>query len=240
MFLSDAVFSEVSDFIEGYGKVSTQSKSLFFSYDSKCYKNDTLIEDIPKINTIRSNPDLIPFEMLDKYGDFDIFDGLMGYKNQNGEVIIPAKYKSAYPFVNGFAKVVISKKIISHTYFKFGLIDSEGNFVLPCDFTEIGDVYNDVVWYKKSIIKSDYVDVSGAACNYNMQEVSTKYIRYGYLIYKELRPAIYNEIEEIFKTEADIKNLKTNGEVDNAYETIRETKKKIDLYLQTVLSAYTK
>ena len=170
------------------------------------------------------NPDLIPFNVED--GNYNI---LKGYKNSGGEIKIQAKFKIAESFVNGFAKVgILKEKCTKYTY---GLIDHTGRFVLPCDFIELGDVYNDIVIYKKHIYKDDVVQT----WDFDWKEV-TNYIGLssGYLINNEIKTTICDEIGKIKEIENDIPRLKTRGEVDNAYDRIRIRRGRIDFYLKYI------
>lgn len=224
VYLSDAVFSDASDFENGYATVAQGSKKLYFTFNGSAYKIDTGENEIPKIQKQRENPDLIPFEIED--GNYNF---LWGYKNSNGEIIIPAKFKSASPFLNGFAKVGILKE--KYTKYTYGLIDISGRIVLPCEFIELGDVYNDVVMYRRHIYKDDVVQT----WNFDWKEV-TNYVGLlsGYLINTEIKQAIDSEINRINEIETTIPSLKTNGEVDNAYDKIRNRRERINFYLKYI------
>lgn len=57
-------------------------------------------------------------------------DGLWGYLNEQGDVIAPAKYDFAYPFMEGRAKV--------NYMGKYGYIDQKGKLVIPTKFDQAG------------------------------------------------------------------------------------------------------
>ena len=136
----------------------------------------------------------------------------MGYKNSNGEIKIPARFTKASPFLNGFAKVGIR----SNGYISYGLIDEAGKEVLPLEFIDLGDVYNDVVIYKKPIYKEGYERTS--SFNFDMRyEVKKLGMFSGYLIFGEIKPALIKEIE----------NVKENNN--------NKTREVIDYYLRLVL-----
>ena len=224
VYLSGAIFSDASNFEKGYGTVEQGSKKMYFAFNGNAYKIESEENSIPKIENRRTNPDLIPFEIED--GNYNY---LWGYKNSSGEIIIPAKFKSASPFVNGFAKVGILKE--KYTKYTYGLIDYSGRIVLPCEFIELGDVYNDVVMYKRHIYKDDMVQT----WNFDWKEV-TNYVGLlsGYLINTEIKQAIDNEIDSINEIEKTIPTLKTRGEVDNAYDKIRNRRERINFYLKYI------
>ena len=230
VYLSDPIFSDASSFENGYSIVTQDSIRMYFAVNTKTYKIDVDPNDLPKIELQRTNPDLIPFETGEGF-----FNSLMGYKNSNGVIVIPAKFNRAYPFVNGFAKVGKKVNLLNgDSAILYGLIDQTGQQVLPFDFFEIGDVYNDVVLYKKHMYKKGYV----AANFFNYDVIyETKHLGLfsGYLIYGELKPAIFIEIEKINEIKNNFNDLKTNLEVDKARDTINEHKDKIKLYLKTVI-----
>ena len=53
-----------------------------------------------------------------------------GYENANGEMVIPARYKQAYAFENGVARVKASNDL-------FGLINEKGEELLPLEYDHI-------------------------------------------------------------------------------------------------------
>jgi hypothetical protein len=185
-YLSNAIFTEATNFEEGIAIVQQRSKKMYFAHNGVAYKIESEKDALPKINKNRVNPDLLPFEI-----EIDYFNKLMGYKNSNGEIIIPAKYTNAFPFVNGFAKVGILKD--NHVF--YGLIDEVGKVVLPFEFIDLGDVYNDVVIYKKHIYKEGYEQTN--SFNFDMRyEVKHIGLFCGYLIFGEIKPALIKEIDK--------------------------------------------
>jgi hypothetical protein len=209
VYLSKPVFTEAEDFEKGYAIVAQNSKKMYFTFEGKAYKMDTDESILPKRNKQTANPDLVPFKM-----ENDAYDNLMGYKNSKGAIVIPAKFTEASNFVNGFAKVGIMKN--EHLF--YGLIDSKGQQVLPCAFIELGDVYNDVVVYKKPKYRNDVVQ----KWNFDWKEV-TKYIGLlsGYLILNEVKASIFNELDKISRLEKTKSSLKTLGKTDKAHEQIK-------------------
>lgn len=226
IYLSKAIFSEATNFEKGYATVIRDSQKLYFAYNKKAYKIESEEKELPKIAKQRANPDLIPFELKD--GNFNY---LMGYKNSSNELVIPAKYRSASPFINGFAKV--GREVEGRKTTLYGLIDKAGREVLHCDFIEIGDVFNDVVIYKKNIYNEGYVRTS--SLNFDTRNV-VKHLGLfcGYLILDEIKPALFSEIEKIFEIENSIEILKTKGELDNAQDRIRGHQEIIDFYLKYI------
>ncbi len=224
VYLTDAIFTEATNFENGFSIIHQGAKKMYFACNGNAYKIDSEEDVIPKIQRQMENPDLIPFNVED--GNYNI---LKGYKNSGGEIKIQAKFKIAESFVNGFAKVgILKEKCTKYTY---GLIDHTGRFVLPCDFIELGDVYNDIVIYKKHIYKDDVVQT----WDFDWKEV-TNYIGLssGYLINNEIKTTICDEIGKIKEIENDIPRLKTRGEVDNAYDRIRIRRGRIDFYLKYI------
>lgn len=226
VYLSDAVFSEASNFEKGYATVEQGSKKMYFDFNGNTYSNESNVAELPKIEKQRENPDLIPFEINEET------NYLKGYKNSEGKIIIPAKFKYASQFVNGYAKVGILKE--KYTKYTYGLIDHTGRIVLPCDFIELGDVYNDIVLYQKHIYSKEYVGTS--SFNFDIkQEVKHIGLFSGYLKLGEIKPAIIKEIEKIQGIENSIKTLKTNGEIDKANNLIKKHRDIIDFYLKYVV-----
>lgn len=66
---------------------------------------------------------------------------LFGYKNDKGEIAIPAVYKEAAPFLNGYAIVNISELYDE----KYGVIDTMGNYVLEPVYCGIRRLSNGLV-----------------------------------------------------------------------------------------------
>jgi len=231
VFMTNPIFSEASDFDKGFATVEQNSKKMYFSFTGSAYKIDTSENEIPKIEKQRTNPDLISFEIY-----VDTFSRLYGYKNSKNEIIIPAMFKHASPFINGFAKVGILKKEwekYQNTKVTYGLIDSTGRIVLPFDFIELGDVYNDIILYKKHTFREGYVRAN--SFSFDMRhEVKHLGLFSGYLAYNEIKPAIQKEIESMREIESSIPSLKTNGEADNAHEKIKGHRDKIDFYLKYI------
>ena len=198
-YLSEAIFTEASNFEEGIAIVQQGSKKMYFAYNGIAYKIESEKDTLPNIKKSRINPDLHPFEI-----EVENYNKLMGYKNSNGEVIIPANFKIASPFVNGFAKVGILKE--KYTHITYGFINESGKFVLPCDFVELDDVYNDVVLYKKNRYNEGYERTS--SFNFDMRyEVKDLGLFCGYLIFGEIKYALIKEIEKVKE------NKKKNREV---------------------------
>lgn len=232
VFMTNPIFSDASNFEKGFATVVQNTNPMYFSFNGNKYHTDTVENEIPKIEKHRLNPDLIPFQVNE-----DRFNTLYGYKNSKNEIVIPAIFKHASTFNNGFAKVGILKKEwekYKNTKITYGLIDSTGRIVLPCDFIELGDVYNDIVLYKKHVHKQQYVPIS--SFNHDVR-LEIKHLGFfsGYLVYHEIKPAILMEIDQMKEIESSISTLKTHGEVDNALELINEHREKIDFYLTHII-----
>ncbi len=231
VYLSNAIFTEASNFDKGYAIVEQGSKKFYFTSNGNAYKIENNETDIPKTQKTRVNPELIPFEIKD--GNFNY---LKGYKNTNGEIAIPVKYTLALPFVNGFAKVRTEIKNMGDTFVKHGLIDETGRMVLHFDnpFFEIEEVYNDIVKYKRHLYGPDsYERISSFSFNV-MQKSNYLGLYSGYLIFGEVKPSLFNEIDKILEIEKGLPDLKTNGEVDSAHLKIKDLRDNIDFYLKYV------
>jgi hypothetical protein len=80
---------------------------------------------------------------------------LQGYENQQGELIIPAKYKRAFTFEDGVAKVQATNGL-------YGLINIQGEEILKAEFNNIesfstrvsihGDTYREETAFSKTAI----------------------------------------------------------------------------------------
>ncbi|MBK6363976.1 MAG: WG repeat-containing protein [Saprospiraceae bacterium] len=230
VFMTSPIFSTASFFDKGFAIVEQNSKKMYLDFKGEVFKIDTSETEIPKIAIKRPNPDLFPFEEK-----VDTFRSLYGYKNSNNEIIIPAKYKYASPFINGFAKVGILKsewEKYNNATITYGLIDAIGRLILLCDFIELGDVYNDIVLYKKHVYSKGYVRTS--SFNFDMKhEVKHLGFLSGYLKYNEIKPAIQKEIENIRLIETTIPSLKTSGEIDQAKEKSQVIGTKLTFILNT-------
>ena len=73
-----------------------------------------------------------------------------------GKRIIPFQFIEAYEFKNGVAKVAMSHEGKR----KFGMINPQGNTIIPCIYDELGDFYDDLVVAKKED-KYGFVDKKG-------------------------------------------------------------------------------
>jgi hypothetical protein len=206
---------------------------MYFSYEGKAYTIESDESNIPKTEKLRESPDLHPFKSAD-----NPFNPLMGYKNSDEEIIIAAKYKYAYPFVNGFAKVGIEKKTGKTVHTSHGLIDGLGNLALHFDnqFYEIEDSYNDVVKYKRHRYGPDSYERT-SSLNFNV-ELKSNYLGLysGYLILRKIKPYLFQEIEKILQIEKILPNVKTNEEVERLRNDIKYHNDNINFCLTYVTS----
>lgn len=188
--LTEAIFDKVTDFDKGYAKVTTiqylddEGKLTQREY-AKSIKNDTKILDIDlKLHDENStelkrsnnpvekkeNNHLIIFNENNKFG----------YKNVEGQIVIEANFDIANEFINGFAKVGKKKdfgKNRSLTY--WGIIDEDGELALPCNYKNLGNVYNNIVWYEENKLVS-YMHYNFS--DYVLKEYTIP--KFGFLIYK--------------------------------------------------------
>ena len=112
---------------------------------------------------------------FEKAGDFSsgrayfVQSGKYGFINKNGEIVIPASYDWAENFRNGIARVKTSpppdslrkeSKAKKGGEFLFGLIDTSGKVILPCEYTNIHTFSEDLVLIAKDK-KFGFADASG-------------------------------------------------------------------------------
>ena len=78
--------------------------------------------------------------------------GKIGFTTKDGEIVIPHKYSTADPFVNGVSKVSVNGM--------YGIIDEKGNEVLPLEYSSIGSfkygVAEIVQKGRKGLINAEY------------------------------------------------------------------------------------
>jgi hypothetical protein len=211
-FLSEAIYIEASNFNEGISIVQKGSKKMYFASNGVAYKMESPKNALPIIQQSRISPDLILFEIEDDYSNKKF-----GYKNLNDEIVIPAEFDRAYPFVNGFAKISIKKEKDSGS--SYGMIDSTGRLVLLCDFFELDDAYNDILIYRKYVSSEGYERSN--SFNFDMRyEVKNLGLFSGYLIYDDIKSALIREVDKL-------KNRITKDKVF------------IDYYLKFIIYSYT-
>ncbi|HEV2830395.1 MAG TPA: WG repeat-containing protein, partial [Hanamia sp.] len=63
-----------------------------------------------------------------------------GFKDQNGNIVIPARYSDTYPFRNGYAKVAVFNENIERQY---GFIDKTGKEIIPLKYTYLADEFSE-------------------------------------------------------------------------------------------------
>ena len=112
---------------------------------------------------------------FEKAGDFSsgrayfVQGGKYGFINKQGEIIIPASYDWAENFRNGIARVKISPPTDSLRKetkgkesggFLFGLIDTSGKVLLPCEYTNIHSFSEELVLISKDR-KFGFANASG-------------------------------------------------------------------------------
>ena len=227
VFLTDPEFSSASDFSQGFATVVKGDEQVYFAFDGRVFNLSSVTSEIPNLAIQRPNPDLIPFEYKE-----GISRAKYGFRDSKNEVVIPAVYDHASPFVNGFAKVGIFKK---DTIF-YGLIDAKGFITLECDFIDLDNVHNDIVLYRRHVYSENYVRTS--SFNFDVQkEVIYLGLRCGYLIFSDVRIAIESEVNKIKVSKNKIPSLKTNLEVDNERKKIWGHKDKINSYFKYITNS---
>lgn len=88
-------------------------------------------------------------------------DGKVGFKDENGEVIIPCQYSMAHS--SGFKEGLCAVKKSSSPVALWGFIDTTGRLVIPYKFTSVYDGFSEGlcgVMYGLSL-KHGYIDKSG-------------------------------------------------------------------------------
>lgn len=235
IYLTDPIFSEASDFDKGYGIVELNDKKMYIDFTGKLHAIDSDENSIPKIAQPKTNPDLLPFEVKNDTQN-NIMDSelLAGYKNSNGEIVIPAKFIRASNFINGFAQV--RSKIEDIYGPTSGLIDSGGSIALNFlnHFYEFGNVYNNVVRYKKHIYQEGYVRTSSFSFDVSYQRKHLG-LYCGYLVYAPIKPAILKEISNIEECKKTLTKLNKSCEIETEKLKILNHTEKIDFYLNYIL-----
>jgi hypothetical protein len=228
VYLSNAIFSDASNFEKGYSVVKQGLKEMYFTFNGGKYNIDGGEMHLPSNKITRINPDLVPFEIYDGY-----YNKLMGYKNENNAVVIPATFKDASPFVNGFAKVSREVTIVGGKFIKRGIIDHTGKFVLHFEnpFFEIDDVYNDIVKYKRHIYGPDSYEEVSFFSDEVRDKVNYRGLFSGYLIFSKIRAALFDEIANVFAIQNELSSLRLAKEVDVAKQKLKRYKENIDFYL---------
>jgi len=114
-------------------------------------------------------------------------NGRVGYKNDWGNIVIPAKYEDGGDFFEGMAAVelnnkwgYVSKQDKALIPFKFnnagrfsegmaaveingkwGFINTSGRLIIPCRYSWVGDFHNGLVLVETGFMKQGYVDKEG-------------------------------------------------------------------------------
>ena len=113
------------------------------------------------------SPDSIPSE--ERYG---LYDGgeFCGYMDLDGNVVIPQRYNTVYPFIEGLALVEGDLKTVIDTSYgyerelikgKFGYIDKEGNTVIDFKYSKASSFLNGYAYAVNDEGKYGYIDKSG-------------------------------------------------------------------------------
>ncbi|MCT4636159.1 MAG: WG repeat-containing protein [Bacteroidales bacterium] len=72
------------------------------------------------------------------YND-SIKSNIWGYMDSLGNTVIKPQFHNAKPFVNGYAKVFVCKQRGYTNYGAFGMIDKDGNMIIPAEYEKIGN-----------------------------------------------------------------------------------------------------
>lgn len=87
-------------------------------------------------------------------------NGKVGFKDENGNVIIPCQFNKVHE--SGFKEGLCAVQKKKGVFAKWGFIDISGKLVIPYKYTTVHDGFHEGlcgVWYK--LIKSGYIDKSG-------------------------------------------------------------------------------
>lgn len=197
-YINDLGFSKCSEFSEGLAVVSRSDKNAvkkYFGYTDE-YASEFKIPQIYTSATPFKNgfatviSDLYDGEYkIDHLGNIigdvkqkeiyleescnlqlyqDIETKLYGYKNSQGEIIIPPSYDSANEFSEGVARVSNqTSKLRSHDYerdFSFGYINVKGEMVLPFKYMYLSTDFIEgtaLVFEYSDDIKGYFIDKGG-------------------------------------------------------------------------------
>ena len=229
IFLTDAIFSEISNFTEGFGDVvktdyitggeflrNGTPKPLYITHSGETFDKEKYSADkLTKKIFTRENPTLVPFQQ----------NNLWGYRNNNNEIIIAPRFEAAREFVNGFAKVALRRYFGKEYNINWGLISSTGEIVLPAEFIEIGEVYNNIVWYKKYVyFEWQYYN----GFDYNMKEKRKSVTLYGYLSFSELDPEIEKLENQLARANKILNNVEIRREIELVQMKIISIKEKLE------------
>ena len=225
IILTDPKFDIVSDFEKGYAEVEytrylnsegkltyreyatkTENKKEYFCADGKTYsKTEFEIENLPSKIIPQKQIDLIAF----------CENNLWGFKRQNDSIKIKPRFEEVMPFQNGFAKIKLDNG--------WGLINENGEIVLHDDFIEIGDVYNNIIWYKLNVSKR-FLHYTGFDAYYKVEN----YKLYGYLIYADLQTDLKNLISQYDEINVKLKKNMPGAERDYLDRMVRNIEYKIN------------
>ncbi len=97
--------------------------------------------------------------------------GLYGYKDNEGNIVIPCTFERAGDFSND--RAVVEKDA------RFGFIDKQGNMVIPCIYKEAGDFSNG-----RALVRSEgklgFIDTNGNAVTGFIFDNATNFNAGGY------------------------------------------------------------
>ena len=94
-----------------------------------------------------------------------------GYKNSKGEIVIPAKFNTALPFLNGYAIVGVAVDTEEIFGIASGIIDTQGNFVLEPVYTGIRRMKNGLFSVGEELTGQNFVPVEDILYYYNKKAV---------------------------------------------------------------------
>lgn len=123
--------------------LTAEGKEIAFGYD---------------FNVQKFNSGLCPFSVREEkscphegyyyYEDYDFEPGLWGFFNKKGEIVIEPKYTLQFGFWNAGGKRCVVAKLTDGEL-KWGLIDLEGNEVIPCTYAELYCRWGEAITFKR-------------------------------------------------------------------------------------------
>jgi len=133
-----AEYGVLGQFVNGMAKVSNKFGDPSFYID----KSGNILTD-----TVSSG--------LSMYKDDNT--GLFGYKDNKGEIVIPAQFAEAEPFLNGYAIVAARTDTGRTSGIAYGVIDTQGSFVISPEHSGIKRMKNGIFSVGEKYDPGNYV-----------------------------------------------------------------------------------
>lgn len=137
-------------------------------------------------------------------------NGKCGYFNEQGRIVIPAKYSRGLDFSDGLAAVQTYKT--ETTPSKWGYIDTLGNMVIPAIYTSEPDSFHDgYAVVKKSNLLYIYINKKGETVSEEL-EIASRFFN-GYAFMRE-KPGFYEGARKPYIID---KNMKVVSDTEEAF-----------------------